>query len=178
MKIIWEYSNDEDNKNRYVLGEAGNKILYCIGINPSTAEPNKLDNTLKRVKTIAKKKDYNGWIMLNIYPQRAKDPNKMDDKLNKRIHEINLNEIERALNKTSNPTIWAAWGSLINKRPYLIKCLQDIYEKTKGLGANWVTIGKRCKGGHPHHPIGVSYDCNIGDFKIIYFLIKNKLFME
>ena len=43
------YSNTSNNKARFLLGEKGSKSLICIGINPSTAEPNNLDNTLKLI---------------------------------------------------------------------------------------------------------------------------------
>ena len=31
---------------RYILGTGGSRPLICVGINPSTAAPNDLDNTL------------------------------------------------------------------------------------------------------------------------------------
>jgi len=50
MKSHWLYSKTSDNKARFLLGEKGNKTLICIGINPSTAEPDNLDRTLTVVK--------------------------------------------------------------------------------------------------------------------------------
>lgn len=50
----WIYTNNKDNTERYSLGTVGEKPLICFGINPSTAEPNNLDNTLKSVSRIAK----------------------------------------------------------------------------------------------------------------------------
>lgn len=47
---MWHYKNDKDNTIRYILGEEGNKPLFCIGINPSTAEPDNLDSTLKKAR--------------------------------------------------------------------------------------------------------------------------------
>ena len=43
----WIYVNNDDNTSRYVLGTKGDKPVFCFGINPSTAEPNNLDPTLK-----------------------------------------------------------------------------------------------------------------------------------
>jgi hypothetical protein len=52
-KRHWLYENNEDNTVRYILGTKGKKPLLCFGINPSTAEPEKLDNTLKSVERVA-----------------------------------------------------------------------------------------------------------------------------
>ena len=45
------YKNKTDTE-RYILGESGKNIVACIEINPSTALPNSLDPTLKKVKSI------------------------------------------------------------------------------------------------------------------------------
>lgn len=39
----WLYERNRDNSARFILGESGKKALVCVGINPSTAEPNNLD---------------------------------------------------------------------------------------------------------------------------------------
>ena len=52
--------------------------LVCIGINPSTAQPGALDPTLKSVERLANANGFDSWIMFNVYPQRATDPNDMD----------------------------------------------------------------------------------------------------
>ena len=48
----------EVTRVRYVLGEqfdtSCKKVLVCLGINPSTAIPEQLDPTLKRVQKYAK----------------------------------------------------------------------------------------------------------------------------
>ncbi len=45
----WLYVPDFYTEYRYILGTRGKNPLICIGINPSTAEPDNLDNTLKSV---------------------------------------------------------------------------------------------------------------------------------
>ena len=39
----WIYIHNADNTVRYVLGTKGEKPLFCLGINPSTATPEKAD---------------------------------------------------------------------------------------------------------------------------------------
>ena len=45
----WLYAPSFYSEYRYILGTRGKHPLICIGINPSTAEPDHLDNTLKSV---------------------------------------------------------------------------------------------------------------------------------
>ena len=54
----WLYVPPRYDEYRYILGTRGEKPLICVGINPSTAEPNDLDNTLKSVERIA---HFNGY---------------------------------------------------------------------------------------------------------------------
>ena len=77
----WQYISDTGNNSRFLLGQILNqsqKVFLWFGINPSTATPNNLDATLKRVKAMSK---YNNndqdanWLMANIYPQRSTNPN-------------------------------------------------------------------------------------------------------
>jgi len=58
MADNWLYEKNSDNSARYILGEAGKKPLVCIGINPSTTEPNNLDRTLTNVKRISELNGY------------------------------------------------------------------------------------------------------------------------
>ena len=71
MSDNWLYKKNRDNSARYILGEAGRKPLVCVGINPSTAEPNNLDRTLTNVRRFSELNGYDGWLMLNVYPQRS-----------------------------------------------------------------------------------------------------------
>jgi len=160
----WLYYTDFENTCRYILGVPGKKNLCCFGINPSTAEPNNLDNTVKTVSIIAKKQGFDGWIMLNIYPQRATNPNNMHGEINKVIHNRNLAHIKKLLNSYENIAFWAAWGTLIEKRPYLKQCLSEIYNTSKLRDIPWLTFGKRSKKGHPHHPLYLKHDSKIKTF--------------
>ena len=75
---IWYYEPHTYQSYRYVLGRVGKHPLVCIGINPSTAQPGALDPTLKSVERLANANGFDSWIMFNVYPQRATDPNDMD----------------------------------------------------------------------------------------------------
>lgn len=165
----WIYDKNRDNTARYTLGREGAHTLFCFGINPSTAEPENLDNTLKSVERIAKRHQFDSWTMFNIYPQRATDPNNLHDVLDKRLHEQNIKYISKTL-KGKKPIILAAWGTLIEKRPYLLRCLFDIHKVTNTEEVKWMQIGNPSQKGHPHHPLYLSNQSMMDTFDITSYL--------
>ena len=62
----WLYAPNFYSEYRYILGTRGKKPLICIGINPSTAKPGDLDNTLKSVERIALGNGFDSFIMFNV----------------------------------------------------------------------------------------------------------------
>jgi hypothetical protein len=162
----WIYTHDRNNTVRYLLGTTGLNPLICIGINPSTAAPNALDNTLKSVERLSLYHGHDSWIMLNVYPQRATNPNDMHLECDSEIHKRNLESIEKLIHGIPNPCFWAAWGTLIEKRPYLLTCLNDIYRLTQLSTSSWVSMGKNSAKGHPHHPLYLSKTSTKHDFDI------------
>lgn len=166
----WLYENNSDNSARYILGEAGEKPLVCVGINPSTAEPNNLDRTLTNVKRFSELNGYDGWLMLNVYPQRSTDPNGLHMELDDGLHSSNLNYIAEYLSKYNKVDVWAAWGTSIGKRKYLGNALMDIVEGIESIRVRWVKIGKASKNGHPHHPLYLSHKSAIEKFDIEGYL--------
>ena len=157
----WIYETDSNNFCRYSLGYCCKTPLLCVGVNPSTATPQKLDPTIRSVARIAHINNYDGWIMINLYPQRATKPNDMDFIMNDSICKQNLFVINSILNKYKITEIWAAWGTLITKRTYLKKCLSDIY---------WITFGPSSKAGHPHHPLYLSSNAQKENFDITSYI--------
>ena len=166
-RAVWWYVPCRFEPYRYILGTRGENPLICVGINPSTAVPGDLDNTLKSVERIARHNGFDSFIMFNVYAQRATDPDKMDRECNPRLHRENLAAFRAALTAgTAAPTVWAAWGTLIEKRPYLQDCLRDMIAVGEECGARWVTAGKRSRRGHPHHPLYLRRDCPLDPFDI------------
>ena len=87
---IWYYEPHTYLPYRYVLGRVGRHPLVCIGINPSTAQPGALDPTLKSVERLANANGFDSWIMFNVYPQRATNPNDMDKTPDRALCDENL----------------------------------------------------------------------------------------
>lgn len=153
----WVYIQSEDRRCRFALGEPGKKNLICFGINPSTASPEDLDPTMRKVKAIATNNGYDGYIMLNIYPQRATDPCAMDKEPDLRACRENY-DIIKGIFQNNKCDIVAAWGDNISKRNYLKDCLQEIVRVADLYDAKWYCLGNLTKLGNPRHPLYIRND--------------------
>jgi len=149
----WLYVPDFYTEYRYVLGTKGKNPLICIGINPSTAEPDNLDPTLKSVERIAQHNGYDSFIMFNVYAQRATRPKDMEKSANATLHKANMEAFDYILSLSEKPAVWAAWGNIIEQRDYLWDCVEEMIAIGEEHGAQWYTAGKRSVKGHPHHPL-------------------------
>ena len=187
VKSGWVYDYDTSDEYRrrydceltdvrYVLGEQFDmdkkSALICIGINPSMAMPNFLDPTLRRVQNYAKRSgEYGAWYMLNVYPQRATNPNNMDtdDTYSMEIHLRNIAAIEELLSTVKQADVWCAWGAIIDdtKRTYLSdllfgdedKNIQGIISLFAG-NYDFKAYGATTKG-YPKHPLLIGKDAKL-----------------
>ena len=166
----WLYAPNFYSEYRYILGTRGKNPLICIGINPSTARPNDLDNTLKSVERIALGNGYDSFIMFNVYAQRATNPDTMERTCNAALHRENLEAFRYVLSISQSPAVWAAWGTIIEKRDYLKDCVQDMIAAGEEFGAQWVCAGKCSKKGHPHHPLYLRKDELVRPFDVAAYL--------
>ena len=169
----WLYVPDFYTEYRYILGTRGINPLICIGVNPSTAQPGNLDNTLKSVSRIARGNGYDSWIMFNVYAQRATRPEDMDKTLNEQLHEANMAAFRYILSHVGegvSPAVWAAWGAVIEKRPYLPGCVRDMVAIGEEYGARWLSAGKISVKGHPHHPLYLRKDEKTVPFDVVHYL--------
>ena len=170
----WLYAPNFYSEYRYILGTRGRKPLICIGINPSTARPDALDNTLKSVERIALANGFDSFLMFNVYAQRATSPDDMEKTCNPLLHRENLEAFRYVLSISEKPAIWAAWGAIIEKRKYLSDCLRDMLALGEEYGAQWYCAGAITKKGHPHHPLYLRKDEKIRPFDVASYLKNYK----
>ena len=166
----WLYVPNFYSEYRYILGTRGKKPLICVGINPSTAKPGDLDNTLKSVERIALGNGFDSFIMFNVYAQRATNPDTMEKTCNNQLHRQNLEAFRYVLSISDKPAVWAAWGTIIEKRDYLPACLQDMLAAGREFGAQWYCAGRISKKGHPHHPLYLQKNEKIRPFDVDAYL--------
>lgn len=157
-----------DNDNvRYVLRKEGDNPLVVMGVNPSTANEDNPDATMRKVMGFAEYNGFDSFIMVNLYPQRTKDPNELHEVDNVSLRWKNKKAIHDALKNIEHPTILAAWGNLIEKRYYLPLCLNNIENELMPLDIRWKCI-KTSKAGNPVHPLYQKY-CKLQDFDMIHY---------
>ena len=168
----WLYVPNRYSEYRYILATRGKNPLICVGINPSTAAPDDLDNTLKSVERVALHNGYDSFLMFNVYAQRATDPDHMEPVCNQLLHRENMKAFDYALSLNPSPAVWAAWGTIIEKRDYLPRCVEDMIALGRARGARWFSAGKRSKKGHPHHPLYLRKDSLLEEFDVEGYLAR------
>lgn len=151
----------QSNANyRYYLkymekGTLSTNTLYVVGLNPSTADMNTPDATMKRLFRLCVLNGYDSFVMFNLYPHRATEPNDMDKSVNNLEFNKNIDYIKKGL--PQGATVLLCYGSNICKRSYLIDSLMKIRQIGEKKKVNWKCIGEN-EYGFPSHPIGEEYD--------------------
>ena len=166
----WLYVPNRYSEYRYILGTRGKRPLICVGINPSTAAPDRLDPTLQSVERVALSNGYDSFLMFNVYAQRATRPDDMEPRCNQILHRENRAAFRYLLSLSPEPAVWAAWGNLIEKRGYLLDCVRDFLADGEAVGARWYTAGPPLKSGHPHHPLYLKRDTRLLPFDAAAYL--------
>ena len=76
----------------------------------------------------------------------------------------------KAVLAQTEPPMWAAWGTLIEKRDYLPGLMREMVALTREKNIPWVTFGKCSKKGHPHHPLYLRKDSTPEPFDVENYL--------
>ena len=131
-------------KYRYKLWRIWDETLplaMFIGLNPSTADEVKDDNTVSNVDKIAKTNGYGGFYMMNSFPFVSTDPKQLTDLNNNDINDSALLEVSKKCED-----VVFVWGSFkIMKDTNRDKQLVKMFPKAKVLKVN--------KDQSPKHPL-------------------------
>lgn len=128
-------------------------LLVVCGLNPSTADETKDDNTLRRVQQFARDMGLGGVLMLNAFAWRSTDPKGLltcADPVGEFNHIAHLQTYMKMHGAGGKPI--AAWGANIwNKKPLR-------YRIPHLLMLDWDCL-RRTKQGHPEHPLYLPPSC-------------------
>ena len=160
------YHSDRDDHWRFSLGRSGRRPLIIIGLNPSTATKEHSDPTVARVQKVAERNGFDGFIMLNLYPVRATDWNELPQLADPEAFKRNQDEIERLVSQYERPTLWAAWGQTVTQRSFFMESRDALYENLSKHQPQWHRFGTLTKGGHPRHPVYLSYEWKLEPFEL------------
>ena len=150
---------------RYALTKDGSNPLLVIGLNPSTANETKPDNTMKSVLRIASYNNYDGFVMLNLYPLRSTCPAKLPEQSDTEIYENNIHVIKDILEKYPESDILLAYGNNIIQKKYLRQYAEEIIKMLREMGRNILCIGVT-KCGMPKHPLYASSNSALKPYPI------------
>ena len=138
--MIREAKISIDKKERYSLkrewDKSKNKILYIM-LNPSLADDNNDDPTIRRLINFSKKFNYGGFLVGNIYSTISPNPKEVDR--SDGISDKNLVELLKLINQVEE--IVYAWGN----NAYEPEFLKDLVSNPKCFGKNL--------NGSPKHPL-------------------------
>jgi len=101
-----------DEKYRYVLWrvwDQGQDWMTFIMLNPSTADANEDDATIRRCKRFARDNDCGGLIVVNLFAYRATQPDDLLQAENP-VGPDNKRWVENVISMSTGPVV-AAWGS-------------------------------------------------------------------
>ena len=143
---IYEY----DDNCRYALGKSGEEMVICIGLNPSTATDKIPDRTFNKICKIVEHNKYNGFVILNICPQRSSNPKNVE--YNENDATKNCKIIQKYLKKYSDAKIWCAWRNNIRLEELIStrECFCTSVNKT----------------GEPKHPLFEKIDAEFNPFTL------------
>ena len=169
---------DGDENVRFALGRAGASPIFIVGINPSTANDQKSDPTVGRVeKLVAGWREFDGFVMLNLYPQRASKPKRLISPFDEKLKRLNAERIAAHLRSVSGATVWAAWGDAFDRLDDFNACLLEILAQANGLGLRWKNCESLTLKHNPRHPLSgrphvMTEKSQLTDFDIVKYLSR------
>ena len=102
--------------------------------------------------------------MLNIYPQRATNPDDMHLERDENLVKLNKLHIKQIVEKYVNADVLLAYGNLISKRNYLKVCLDEIIAFLKDEKGKAIKVIKLTKENNPVHPLYQSNESVLIDY--------------
>jgi hypothetical protein len=149
---------------RYALlriWDASKPMACFIGLNPSTADEQQDDPTIRKCIGFARLWGNGGIVMLNLYAWRETVPKKMFDREAAGIDIIgdgnNFAHLMRMAHSGTNVVV-AAWGKNGGPRGF---------EAIKMLAPEGLCYFKLNKDGSPQHPLYMPYSQKLSKFEVI-----------
>ncbi|MEQ1760459.1 MAG: DUF1643 domain-containing protein [Vicinamibacterales bacterium] len=149
-----------DGRYRYKLwrrwDDSARTMLWVL-LNPSTADANSDDPTLRRCVGFAKQHGYSGIVIVNLFAYRATDPRELrhaDDP----VGPDNDAHIATACGQPGVDVVVAGWGAHALARPRAAH-VRNVVDAHRGT----MRCFAKSKDGHPRHPLYVPYSAQLMD---------------
>jgi len=142
----------EDRKYRYVLWriwDQSKPMVLFIALNPSTADETHDDRTVSKCIGFARKWDYGGITLVNLFAFRATKPVDLINAPDP-IGSENDKWIEEQIGKADLVVgVWGNHGGFMGRESHILEKVPELYYL------------KMNKTGHPAHPLYLSYETNL-----------------
>lgn len=159
---------------RLLLRKEGHNPLIVIGLNPSTADESTPDATMRKIMGFISTwnksgiRDYDSFIMLNLYPQRETSPRELNKKspdINEIIHCRNVEMISSVLSNYPKADLLLCYGDSIEIIPWMKKCRDAVLK----LLTQYPEVSLHCLGcltskKNPRHPCRLAYKTELMPF--------------
>lgn len=130
------------------------KTVAFVMVNPSTADAELDDATIRKVKGFATRMGGSRVIVGNLFAFRATDINALKS-VNVPVGAENDAHLRRIIGDAD--IIVAAWGSLGKLPPHLRRRWTQFHDMATAAGKRLMCLGI-AKDGHPLHPCMIGYD--------------------
>jgi hypothetical protein len=146
--------NPEHLDHRFALGRVGSppsaqNPLVVIAMNPSYADASQADKTVNTVIAASSQLGHDGWIMLNLYPERATKPANLKA-FDKALWAKNWAAVEDVLDTFAVSEVLSAWGDPPN--PTIRAARKHMLAALRARGTRAYYFGDLNKSGSPPHP--------------------------
>ena len=168
--IICKKEEIEGHRCRLFLKKEGEKPLIVIGLNPSTADENSPDATMRKIIKFIEKWDertshhFDNFIMLNLYPLIETSPVLLNanHKFNSLLHVRNMEIISMFLDKYSGAGVLLCYGDSIESVKWLKSCRDEILKLlAQYKDISLFTVGELTNMKNPRHPCRLAYITNM-----------------
>ena len=139
---------------RFVLGKKGRNMLVALCMNPSKAQDATSDRTVNTVIKRSVIGGFDGWAVINIYPERATDKKNMNP-FDEVLSNQNIEAIREFLRAYQITEVWGAWGNPETEQ--LKKGRDGVLQMMKEEGISIYGFNP-LRSGDPHHPLYLNYD--------------------
>lgn len=154
----------DDGKYRYALWRDWNAMqprLTVVMLNPSTADANHDDPTIRRVRGFAQREGFGGMEVVNLFAYRATDPRQLDT-VDDPVGPENHGWLAAYLGQAN--TVLAAWGASALDRPRGYAMIGFVHSIATRRPLQHLGL---TGAGEPRHPLYVRADQPFADLTTI-----------
>lgn len=153
-RCIWDGSQNEYRYTLLRIWDSSKPRIVFIGLNPSVADEQQDDNTVRKCINIARRDGYGSMIMLNAYAYRSTDPKALETQQNV-VGTHNDHHIAQACKGVDK--IVVAWGNHATDDRHLTLL--------KVLDGHQLYCFAKNNNGKPKHPLYVSLKAPLIQYK-------------